>query len=225
VITWIVVRAAGVAAYLMLFASVSWGLIGTTSAFGRRVAKATAVAVHQFLSTVALVFLAVHLGGLLLDRFVPFHPLDVLVPLRASYRPVAVAFGIVAMYAMLVVLVSSWLRKSVGTTWWRRLHLLAAPAFILSMVHGIFAGTDSARPWMWWVYVTTGAAAMFLVVLRGLTAGLRPARAERPAGAGRPAQPRLRIAGVGAAVETEGVRLPPSLASAKVPARSGRPAR
>lgn len=207
-ITWIILRAAGIAAYVMLFASVAWGLAATTSVFGRRVAKATAVAVHQFLSTVALVFLGIHLGGLLVDRFMPFSPLDVLVPLRASFRPVAVAFGIVAMYAMVTVLVSSWLRKRLGTTWWRRLHLLAAPTFILSMVHGIFAGTDSARPWMWWIYVTTGSVLLFLVVLRGLTAGFRPARAERPATARRQTSTAQEAAPADSTLETAPFNVP-----------------
>jgi DMSO/TMAO reductase YedYZ heme-binding membrane subunit len=177
-ITWILLRAAGVGAYLMLFASVAWGLLGTTSLVAKRVAKPTAVAIHQFCSTVALVLLGVHLSGLLVDRFMPFGFLDVLVPLHSSFRPVATAFGVLAMYLMVVVLASSWMRKRIGTTWWRRLHLLAVPAFTMAMVHGAFAGTDTARPWMWWTYVGTGGVVLFLVLARGLTSGLRVARAH-----------------------------------------------
>ena len=44
-VTWIVLRAAGIAAYLMLWATVTWGLIGTTSLVGKRVARATGRAV------------------------------------------------------------------------------------------------------------------------------------------------------------------------------------
>ena len=179
--TWIILRAAGIGAYVMLFLSVTWGLVGTTAVFGRRVAKATAVSIHQFVSTVALVLLAVHIGGVLADRFVPFKPLDVLVPFHAAYRPVAVVFGIGAMDLLVVVLVSSWMRKRVGTTWWRRLHLLAVPAFTLSVLHGIFTGTDTVRTPMWWLYLSTGGLVLFLVVVRALTVGLRPARAARPA--------------------------------------------
>lgn len=66
-LTWIVLRAAGVGAYLMLFASVAWGLIGTSTIGGRRIPRATATLVHQFTSTAAFLLLGVHLGGLLLD--------------------------------------------------------------------------------------------------------------------------------------------------------------
>lgn len=179
-ITWIILRAAGVGAYLMLFASVAWGLVGTTSVVGKRVAKPSAIAIHQFIATVAMVLLGVHIGGLLIDAFVPFGILDMLVPMHGTFKPVAVTFGVAAMYAMVVVLVSSWLRKPLGTKWWRRLHLLAVPAFGLSMVHGAFAGTDTVRPWMWWVYVGTGGMILFLVLTRGLTGGIRAVRAAHP---------------------------------------------
>jgi predicted ferric reductase len=181
VTTWVILRAAGIGAYLMLFLSVAWGLVATTSVMGKKVSKASAVAVHQFVSSIALVLLGVHVGGVLLDRFVPFHPLDIVIPLHSAFRPVAVAFGIVAMYLAVVVLVSSWMRKRIGTMLWRRLHGLAAPAFTLSMAHGIFTGTDTIRPWMWWIYVASGGTVLFLVMVRALTIGLRPARAPNPA--------------------------------------------
>jgi sulfoxide reductase heme-binding subunit YedZ len=190
-ITWIVLRAAGIGAYLMLFASVGWGLVGTTSVVGKRVAKPSAIAIHQFIATVTVVLLGVHVGGLLVDRFMPFGILDVLTPMHGTFKPVAVTFGIVAMYAAVVVLVSSWLRRPLGTKWWRRLHLLAVPAFGMSMVHGAFSGTDTVRPWMWWIYVATGGLILFLVLTRGLTAGIRAVRAPHagPAKAARPPSP------------------------------------
>jgi methionine sulfoxide reductase heme-binding subunit len=188
--TWILLRAAGIGAYVLLFLSVAWGLVATTSVFGTRVAKATAVTIHQFLSTAALLLLGAHVGLLLVDSFMPFRLLDVLLPLHAAFHPVATAFGVLAMYAMVIVLASSWLRRRVGPSWWRRLHLLAAPAFVLALVHGVFAGTDSARPWMWWLYVGTGLAILFLVIVRGLTAGRRPERHQLAAGR-RARQPRI----------------------------------
>lgn len=177
--TWIVLRSAGIGAYLMLFMSVAWGLVATSGALGRRVSKASAVSIHQFFSTCGLFLLGIHVGGLLVDPFMPFGAADVLVPGAASYRPAATAFGVIAMYATVIVLVTSWIRKRIGTTWWRRLHLFAVPAFVLALAHGVFSGTDSTRPWMWWTYLLTGSLVVFLVVLRGLTAGYRPERAAR----------------------------------------------
>jgi DMSO/TMAO reductase YedYZ heme-binding membrane subunit len=88
-----------------------------------------------------------------------------------------VATGILAVYATATVLASSWLRRRVGTTWWRRLHGLAVPMFCLAMIHGVFAGTDTSKPWMWWTYVGSGAVILFLVAVRGLTGQERRRRA------------------------------------------------
>lgn len=181
-VTWVVLRAAGIGALLMLWATVCWGLVGTTSILGKRVAKQTPVTVHQFLSTVALLLLAIHLAALAMDSFMPFRTLDLLVPLQATYRPVAVALGILAMYSILLVLGSSWWRRRVGASWWRRLHGLTVPAFALALSHGIFSGTDTARSWMWWTYVVAGGSVLFLTLYRALTAGERPARHALPAG-------------------------------------------
>jgi len=117
VTTWDLIRAAGIGAYLMLFLSVAFGLAATTAPLGRKVAKASAATIHQTLSTVALVLLGLHLGGLLADRFMPFSIAELAVPLASEYRPVAVAFGIVAMYLTVFVIVASWLLTWVYVRW------------------------------------------------------------------------------------------------------------
>ena len=183
---WVIIRAAGIGAYLMLFFSVAWGLIGTTSLFGKRISKPNSILVHQFASTVGLILLAVHMAVLFLDTFMEFGLADLFVPMASAFRPVAITFGIVAMYATVVVLSSSWTRKYYSARWWRAIHLLAAPAFALALVHGVLAGTDTSRPWMWWIYVVTGSLTFFLIVLRGLTVGFRPARTPRPERTARP---------------------------------------
>jgi len=181
VTTWIALRAAGIGAYVMLFLAVSWGLVSTTTPFGKLISKPSATLVHQFMSTCGLFLLALHMAGLLVDRYMPFRPADLFVPMSSSYRPAAVAFGIVAMYLAVGVIVASWLRKRIGTVWWRRTHLLAVPTFALALAHGLLAGTDATRPAMWWTYVATALIVVFLVVLRALTLGLRPERRALPA--------------------------------------------
>jgi methionine sulfoxide reductase heme-binding subunit len=181
VTTWIVLRAAGIGAYVALFLAVAWGLIGTTSLVTKRVSKPAANTFHGVVAAAGFALLLVHLGGLLVDRFVPFGIGDVLIPMRSSFRPVAIAAGIGAMYGMAIVLASSWARKRVGTTWWRRIHQLSVPIFTLALLHGVFAGTDTERPWMFWLYAATGLATLFLVIVRGLTAGYRPPRPARQA--------------------------------------------
>jgi DMSO/TMAO reductase YedYZ heme-binding membrane subunit len=117
----------------------------------------------------------------------PFALLDTLVPMRSSYRPVAITFGVIAMYGMVLIMSTSWARKKMSTGLWRAIHLLAVPAFAMSLLHGVFAGTDTGRPWMFGLYAATGIIVLFLVIVRGLTIGYRPARPAAPQrAAGRP---------------------------------------
>jgi sulfoxide reductase heme-binding subunit YedZ len=178
--TWLLTRSAGVGAYLMLYLAVAWGLLATTSLVTKRVSKRSSTAFHGFVASAGLMLLALHLGGLLFDRFVRFGTLDLLVPYRASYRPFALTLGIMAMYAMVIVLATSWARKLMRPALWRAIHLIAVPAFTMALLHGVLAGSDSARAGMAILYWATGFSVLFLVIVRGLTA--RPPRAKRAAG-------------------------------------------
>jgi hypothetical protein len=183
VIEWNIIRAAGVGAFLMLWGAVAWGLVSTTSVFGKKIPKATSIALHQAFSTSGLLFLAMHLGFLLADRFMPFTPLDLVIPMRATYRPIGVSLGIASMFVMVLgVLATSWGRKLIGTKWWRRTHALSVPAFALALMHGLMTGTDSKRPALFWMYLVSAAILLFLLLLRGLNSQ-RPQRAPLPEGA------------------------------------------
>jgi DMSO/TMAO reductase YedYZ heme-binding membrane subunit len=179
VTTWILLRAAGIGSYVMLFLAVAWGLVATTSVTAR-VSKRSANLFHASVATTGLVLLGGHLGLLLVDRFMPFSLPDLLVPMTSSYRPYAVATGIAGMYLIVAIVVTSWLRKRIGTVWWRRVHVAAVPAFALSLLHGILAGTDTERPWMFALYAATGLIVLFLTILRALTHGFRPPRPAAP---------------------------------------------
>jgi cytochrome b561 len=179
--TWILLRAAGIGAYVALWLSVVWGLVATTGVVKSRISKPSANHFHAFVATTGLVLLGVHLGLLLIDAYMPFTLSDVLIPMRSSFRPVAITAGVLAMYGMVLLIVSSWSRTKLSTRLWRAIHLLSVPAFVLALLHGVFAGTDTERPWMVALYAVTGVIAFFLVVVRGLTADYRPARPAPPA--------------------------------------------
>jgi sulfoxide reductase heme-binding subunit YedZ len=177
---WVLLRAAGIGGYLMLFLAIAWGLVATTSIVTARISKPSANLFHQFVATSGLALIGVHMGLLVIDRFMPFAPSDVLIPLHATYRPVATGLGVVAMYATVLIVVTSWLRKPIGVAWWRRIHLLAVPTFMLALAHGIFGGSDTERPWMVAMYAITGLSLVFLTLVRGFTYGYRPPRPPPP---------------------------------------------
>ena len=177
-ILWVLIRAAGIGAYIALFLSVAWGLVSSTGVITKRMSKPSSNRFHASVASAGLALLAIHMILLLFHDFVPFQVLDLLVPMRSTFRPIAITLGVIAMYAAVIVTVSSWLRGRFPTRTWRALHLLAIPAFILALLHGVFAGTDTNRPWMVLLYAGTALVTLFLVIVRGLTVGYRQPRAS-----------------------------------------------
>ena len=82
---------------------------------------------------------------------------------------------------MVLIYVSFALRKRIGVKNWRRLHYATYLVFALATVHGLAAGTDSARPWAIWLYVGAVGAVGAGTAWRVLTAApARPAPSRGP---------------------------------------------
>jgi sulfoxide reductase heme-binding subunit YedZ len=108
-------------------------------------------------------FVSIHIVALLLDAYVGFSPIDILLPLSSTYRPLAVAGGILGLYVTLIVYASMWVRKYIGYKTWRTIHFASFAAFLLAALHGIFSGADSSEIWMVAIY------AISLLLVGGLT--------------------------------------------------------
>jgi DMSO/TMAO reductase YedYZ heme-binding membrane subunit len=141
---WFLARSSGLVAYALLTSSVLAGLVLKARPYGTSPKPAAVTDLHRFLALLGLGALVVHGLALLLDRTVPFHVADLLVPGIAPYRPVWTGSGVLAAELMLLVYVSFSLRKRIGTQNWRRLHWATYLIFALATAHGLLAGTDSA---------------------------------------------------------------------------------
>ena len=170
---WYIARSAGLVAWTLLAASVVWGLILSTKVFGKRPRPAWVLDLHRYLGGLAVVFVAVHIAGIMADRYVDFGWVQTFVPLASSWRPVAVAWGVVSLYVLLAVEITSLLRHRIPETWWRRTHVASFALFVMSAIHALSAGTDaSTRAMQWWIL---GGIAMVsgLVAVRLATRGNR----------------------------------------------------
>ena len=145
--SWLLARASGYAAFVALALDVIAGLLVSTRAGDRWMARGQLIDLHGWLSPIALALLVGHVLSLLADRYIRFDVLDVLVPMLSPYRPVAVGLGIVAAYCAVVVHASFGLRRTIGTKAWRRLHYLSFVALGAAAVHAFLAGTDASRAW------------------------------------------------------------------------------
>jgi predicted ferric reductase len=190
---WYTARAAGIVTWALLAASVLWGLALSTRLLRGRPRPAWLLDLHRFLGGAAIVFLAVHVVTILLDTYVHFGLVEVLVPFTGTWRPGAVAWGIVAMYLLVAVELTSLARAHVPKRLWDLSHYAAFPLFLFASVHAITAGTDRNSTLLRGAVLAVAVAVAALSVMRGVEVARHGAARSRapipprvPAGARRP---------------------------------------
>jgi hypothetical protein len=172
---WYVARASGLVAWALCTLAVLWGLALSTALLGKRPGRGWLLDLHRFLGGLAALFVAVHLGGLVADGYIHFGPAELLVPLASAWKPVAVAWGIVAFYLLLAVELTSLARRRLPARVWRWVHMSSLPLWVISTVHLLTAGTDARHPPLQWAVLLCAGAVLFATLVRVLSP--RPARA------------------------------------------------
>ncbi|WP_441295857.1 hypothetical protein, partial [Salmonella enterica] len=61
-------------------------------------------------------------------------------------------------------------KRVVGQRVWRALHWLTFPLYLLALLHGLGAGSDTRTPWMGALYLATGSTVVLLTSYRLLRA-------------------------------------------------------
>lgn len=161
---WYVARSAGIVAWSLASLSVLWGLFLSTRVLGRRPRANWLLDLHRFLGGLTVVFVAVHMVGLYFDKWVSFSLGELLVPFASDWNPFAVALGIVAMWLLLAVEITSLLRKRIPKRMWRGVHFASYVVFLSGTLHLLLAGTDRhSTTLLWTVAVVSGAVALFTI--------------------------------------------------------------
>lgn len=178
--TWLLIRATGITAWGLLTAVVVWGILLKTRLLGKLATPQGLLVMHRWLSALALGFLALHLGLLLIDPVVHFTPVQILVPFAAPWEPLAVGLGTIALWMLIPVSVVGRIRQRLGkagNTWFRRTHLIAYAAWPVATAHYVLAGTDALTQWSIGLLI----AATTLIVLALLVRGFVPPPSQRRA--------------------------------------------
>jgi hypothetical protein len=157
-IWWYVARASGIVAWLFLTASVLWGIVLSTDLFRAHRRPRWLLDLHRALAGLTVGFVAIHVGALIADNFVHFDLVDVLVPFASEWKPWPTALGVIALWGLLAVEVTSLAMKHLPRRFWRAVHFTSYITFLLASLHGTFAGTDSSHlMYVATTLVTTGA--------------------------------------------------------------------
>lgn len=171
---WYVGRAGGLTAWWLAGLSVLVGLLLSTRVTNGKPRPAKLLDLHRFLGGLAVMFAAVHVAALVSDRHARLGWEMALVPFASRWRPGALAWGIVAIYLLVAVELTSLVRGRIPKSWWRAIHSTAFIVFGAGSFHALRIGSDSGNPAVQWSGLVMGSAFTFLVTYRALVGGRAP---------------------------------------------------
>jgi hypothetical protein len=159
---WIIGRAAGISAYLLLVALVLVGLL--LSHPWRTRLRRPSIRFHIVLSVLTLALTVLHVIVLATDRFAGVGWLGAALPMRASYRPVPVTLGLIGAWAGLLAGITATLAGHLPARAWWPIHKVAVASLLLVWLHGVLAGGDTHA--LRWIYLGTGLLVAAVAALR-----------------------------------------------------------
>ena len=164
VLWWYVARASGLVAWVLLSASVVAGLL-MSMRLVRGGVRRWIPGFHEFLGALAVMFTAIHLVAVF-SAPLRVGVVQLLVPFTKPDHPVAQGCGVVACYLLIAVMATSWVRVLLPWRWWRRVHVLALPLWVVATAHTVLAGSDITDPVIYWTGLAVTEVVVFLAVLR-----------------------------------------------------------
>ncbi len=166
---WYVARAAGIVGWLFLTAAVLWGIMLSTKLFPRHRRPAWLLDLHRALGGLALLTIAIHLGALVADNYVHFTVADLTIPFASDWKTWQVALGVFAFWGVVVVEGTSLAMKHLPRRVWRGIHMFSYVTFLLTSLHGTFAGTDATNSLYVATSIVTTVALVAAVIHRIVT--------------------------------------------------------
>jgi hypothetical protein len=187
--TWYIIRAAGFTAAGLLILLMLSGIGQVTGLTYRFIEPLKAWALHKAMALALCAAIVVHVGFLLIDKFMPFSWSQILVPFVSHYTngsrllgyglgSIAVALGILAAYGVVIVVLSSLTIIDSHQRTWHWLHYLSYFIILAVFVHAIGTGYDLRHGVLRAIWIATGVVLALGVVHRLLRTGTLSKRAE-----------------------------------------------
>ena len=187
---WFLNRGTGFTLMVLLTATVLLGILATRGAAGGRMPRFATQSLHRNLGLLSVLMLLAHVTSAVADEYVDIRWWQALSPLGATYRPLWLGLGTLALDLMVLVTLTSLLRPRIGHRLWLVVHLGSYAAWAAAVAHGLGIGTDSSQPWaLWLTWACVG-----LVVLAGLGRAVTVGTARRRARASRTPGPLAPVA-------------------------------
>jgi len=160
---WYLTRATGLMAFLLLYVVMFLGISIRMPGLNKIIKPIDSLNIHGWLSVQALIFVFIHGAILLLDKYLSFNILDILVPWYSKSYSNELALGIVGMYLMIILTVTSYMRKIINFKVWRAIHFLNIFLYGAVVFHGLYLGTDLREGMLRSIFIYINLALVILI--------------------------------------------------------------
>ena len=146
-VLWAFGRASGIISLLLFTVSLLLGIVTRSGRPLPGMPRFSVSLVHRNVSLLALVFLVLHVGTLMLDSYAKLGPIDVVVPFLGSFKPFWQGLGTVAFDLVVAVVITGLLRRRIGQRAFRFVHWFTYALWPVAVLHAIGNGTNGTSGW------------------------------------------------------------------------------
>src|SRR6266567_2034106 len=139
---WYVSRMSGLVAFALLYISMFLVLTIRIPFLRKIFAPAIALNAHGWIALQAVSFALLHGTILIFDNYIGMKLVNVFVPFTSPYQPIAVGIGTITFYLMVILVISSYLRKHLSFKLWRVVHSFNIVLYFGGIAHALVLGTD-----------------------------------------------------------------------------------
>jgi DMSO/TMAO reductase YedYZ heme-binding membrane subunit len=193
---WYLARSTGLIAGVLLVAAFVWGVMLSTQLVKPVKRAAWLLDLHRWLGGLTVVFVVLHLVGLLADSYVNFDLKSIFIPFASTWRPTAVAWGVAGLYILTAIQLTSWqpVRSRLSRRVWRAIHLLSFALLWVVAMHAGAAGTDVGNRLYLVSLVVLVGLSVFIVLYRLLAGTGRKRRGTRTTSPSNASEPERSVA-------------------------------
>ncbi len=178
-LSWYVARSSGLIAWALVTASILWGLALSSRLVRRRGVPAWLLALHKYLGTLSIIFVVIHILGLVADNYVYYGWAEIFIPMATKWRPGPTAWGIAGFYLLAAIQVTSWMMRRMPRRVWHTIHISSIALFVFATIHGFQSGADRSNRLVQWSALVGGMLVGTLLLFRLLTRSERGSRRKK----------------------------------------------
>ena len=178
-VLWYLNRGTGAVTLVLFTATITLGVLSLGGRPARGVPRFVTQSLHRNLALMAFALLVGHVVSAVVDGYVDIAWWQAFVPVGATYEPLWLGLGAVALDLLGVIVVTSLFRQRLRHRTWRLLHQLAWPMWAVSLAHGVGMGTDLRDGW--WLVTVACAVVVPMAAVWRLALGAWGRREDRAA--------------------------------------------